>query len=66
MTKNGNLDPVMAFTLKKIRVDGDLGKALLLKEVVGRRRQRRKLRRRRLKSKRPIDSGKEMRHDQHS
>ena len=31
----GKLDPVLAFTTKKIRVDGDLGKALMLKEVVG-------------------------------
>lgn len=33
----GKLDPVLAFTLKKIRVEGDLGKALLLKEVVGKK-----------------------------
>lgn len=31
---NGKLDPVMAFTLHKIKVEGDLGKALLLKEII--------------------------------
>lgn len=31
---SGKLDPVLAFTLKKIRVEGDLGKALLLKEAL--------------------------------
>lgn len=31
----GKLDPVLAFTTKKIKVDGDLGKALVLKEIVG-------------------------------
>ena len=35
----GRLDPVMAFTLQKIRVEGDLGKALLLKEVVSREKK---------------------------
>lgn len=29
----GRQDPVMAYTLKKIRVEGDLGKALLLKKL---------------------------------
>ena len=33
----GKLDPIAAYTLHKIRVDGDLGKALLLKEVVGKK-----------------------------
>ena len=33
----GKLDPVLAFTVKKIKVEGDLGKALLLKEVVGKK-----------------------------
>ena len=27
----GNMDPVMAFTLGKLRVEGDMGKALMLK-----------------------------------
>lgn len=31
---NGKLDPVMAFTLHKITVEGDLGKALLLKQII--------------------------------
>ena len=31
---NGKLDPVMAFTTRKIKVEGDLGKALLLKEII--------------------------------
>lgn len=31
---NGKLDPILAFTLHKITVDGDLGKALLLKEII--------------------------------
>ena len=30
----GKLDPVMAFTLQKIKVEGDLGKALILKSVI--------------------------------
>ena len=34
----GELDPVFAFTIQKIRVEGDLGKALLLKEVVGQKK----------------------------
>ena len=34
----GKLDPVFAFTMHKIRVEGDLGKALLLKEVVGQKK----------------------------
>lgn len=31
---NGKLDPVWAFTTHKIRVEGDLGKALVLKEII--------------------------------
>lgn len=31
---NGKLDPVLAFTLGKIKVEGDLGKALILKEII--------------------------------
>lgn len=31
---NGKLDPVMAFTLQMIKVEGDLGKALLLKQII--------------------------------
>ena len=38
----GNLDPVLAFTVKKIRVEGDLGKALLLKEVVSQKKAEKK------------------------
>ena len=38
----GNLDPVLAFTVQKIRVEGDLGKALLLKEVVGQKKAEKK------------------------
>lgn len=32
---SGKLDPILAFTTKKIRVEGDLGKAVMLKEIVG-------------------------------
>lgn len=35
---DGGLDPVMAYTLKKIKVEGDLGKALLLKEIAGQKK----------------------------
>ena len=38
----GKLDPVAAYTLHKIRVEGDLGKALLLKEVVGKKKAKKK------------------------
>ena len=38
----GELDPVFAFTVQKIRVEGDLGKALLLKEVVGQKKPEKK------------------------
>lgn len=38
----GDLDPVLAYTLKKIRVEGDLGKALLLKEVAGQKKAEKK------------------------
>lgn len=31
---NGKLDPVVAYTLRKIKVEGDIGKALLLKEII--------------------------------
>ena len=31
---NGQMDPVLAFTLHKIKVEGDLGKALVLKEII--------------------------------
>lgn len=31
---NGKLDPILAFTLGKIKVDGDVGKALILKEII--------------------------------
>lgn len=31
---SGKLDPVVAYTLHKIKVEGDLGKALILKEIV--------------------------------
>ena len=30
----GKTDPVLAFTLKKLKVDGDLGKALRIKELI--------------------------------
>ena len=30
----GKLDPVLAFTLKKLRLDGDIGKALRLKDML--------------------------------
>ena len=39
---NGRLDPVLAYTLHKIRVEGDLGKALLLKEVAGQKKAKKK------------------------
>lgn len=39
---DGKLDPVLAFTIQKIRVEGDLGKALLLKEVVGQKKAKKK------------------------
>ena len=39
---DGKLDPVLAFTINKIRVEGDLGKALLLKEVVGQKKEKKK------------------------
>ena len=35
---DGGLDPVMAYTLKKLKVEGDLGKALLLKEIAGQKK----------------------------
>ena len=38
----GKLDPVLAYTIKKIRVEGDLGKALLLKEVTGQKKTKKK------------------------
>ena len=38
----GKLDPVMAYTLQKIKVEGDIGKALLLKEVVGQKKAEKK------------------------
>lgn len=31
---NGKLDPVLAFTIGKIKVEGDLGKALILKDAI--------------------------------
>lgn len=31
---NGKLDPVLAFTLHMITVEGDLGKALILKDII--------------------------------
>lgn len=33
----GKLDPVLAFTLQKLKVEGDFGKALRFKELVERR-----------------------------
>lgn len=30
----GKTDPIMAFTLKKLKVEGDLGKALKLKDII--------------------------------
>lgn len=38
----GKLDPVFAFTTQKIKVEGDLGKALLLKEVAGQKKAAKK------------------------
>lgn len=38
----GELDPVFAFSIQKIKVEGDLGKALLLKEVVGQKKAEKK------------------------
>lgn len=31
---NGKLDPVVAFTLGKLKVEGDISKALIIKELV--------------------------------
>ena len=31
---DGKMDPVMAFTMQKLKVEGDLGKALRLKEII--------------------------------
>jgi len=31
---HGKLDPVLAFTLRKIRVEGDLGKGLILMDIL--------------------------------
>ena len=31
---SGKLDPVLAFTMQKLKVEGDLGKALRLKELI--------------------------------
>ena len=39
---DGKLDPVLAYTLHQIRVEGDLGKAMLLKEVVGQKKAKKK------------------------
>ena len=33
----GKTDPVAAFTLQKLKVDGDIGKALRLKEIIANR-----------------------------
>ena len=33
----GKTDPVLAFTLQKLKVDGDIGKALRLKEIIANR-----------------------------
>ena len=38
----GRMDPVLAYSIQKIKVDGDLGKALLLKEVVGQKKAKKK------------------------
>lgn len=35
----GKMDPVMAFTLQKLKVEGDLGKALRFKEIVDSKRK---------------------------
>ena len=32
---DGKMDPVMAFTMQKLKVEGDIGKALRLKEMIG-------------------------------
>lgn len=32
---NRKMDPILAFTLKKLKVDGDIGKALLIKDFIG-------------------------------
>ena len=31
---DGKMDPVMAFTMQKLKVEGDIGKALRLKEMI--------------------------------
>ena len=31
---NGNLDPVIAFTVGKLKIDGDLGKALEIQKLI--------------------------------
>lgn len=36
---NGTLDPVLAFTLKKLKVEGNIEKALRFKEIVDRKRK---------------------------
>ena len=35
---DGKMDPVFAFTMKKLQVDGDLGKALKISELIKRRK----------------------------
>lgn len=35
----GKQDPLLAYTLKKLKVEGDLGKALKLKEIIASRKE---------------------------
>ena len=35
---DGNMDPIMAFTLQKLKVEGNFDKALRLKEIIDSRR----------------------------
>lgn len=36
---SGKQDPILAFTLGKIKVEGDLGKAAMIKEIVGKKKK---------------------------
>ena len=39
MIAEGKLDPVVAFTTQKLKVEGNIDKALKLKEIIGKKKQ---------------------------
>ena len=59
---DGEMDPVWAFTTQKLRVEGNIDKALKLNDIIQRKKKRRRKKQRKLKKKQKRDQRKPRKH----